>query len=129
MLKNYFKITLRNINRNKFYFVVNVFGLGIALACSIIAYLNYQYDADFDTMHENADEVFRVVCTRASDGRPYGISPLPLAKAVNENIGGVEAVNWLSSRTTVKFEDNVYNERIHFTNAKLLEFFNCPFKR
>ena len=48
MLKNYIKIAMRVLSRHKVYVALNVVGLGFALACCLLAYLNYEYRASFD---------------------------------------------------------------------------------
>ena len=55
MFKNYLKITVRNLLKNKVYVAINVVGLGLALACCIVAYLNTQFDWTFDQNHKNID--------------------------------------------------------------------------
>ena len=42
MFKSYLIVALRNLARNKLYATINIFGLSIALAICIVAYLNYK---------------------------------------------------------------------------------------
>ena len=60
MIKNYLKIALRHISRNKSYLFINVIGMGLALACCIIAFVNYQYFEKADSFFEKSDQLFRV---------------------------------------------------------------------
>lgn len=53
MFKNFLQITFRNFLKNKVFVIVNVLGLGIALACCIVAYYNAKFDKDFDSFHSN----------------------------------------------------------------------------
>ncbi len=77
MFKNYLLIIVRNIRTNSFYVLVNVLGLGIAIACCVIAFTNYQFDKNFDAFHSKKDIVFRVDSRKASNSFTYGITPLP----------------------------------------------------
>ncbi|MCP4724993.1 MAG: FtsX-like permease family protein [bacterium] len=61
MLKNYLKITFRNIKRYKGYSFLNISGLVIGITCSIIIFLYIQYEFSYDTFHEKADNIYRVV--------------------------------------------------------------------
>ena len=99
MLHNYLKIALRNIWKNKLYFGINVVGLGIALACSIIAYLNYAFDQSFDTFYEKRENIYRVNMVRQSNGVEYGLAPLPLGPAAEQDIPGISR-----SLTTLTFK-------------------------
>ena len=41
MFKNYLKIAVRYLWKNKMYSLINIFGLGVAIAVSITGYINY----------------------------------------------------------------------------------------
>ena len=60
MLKNYLKIALRNINRNKTISFIKISGLVVGLACFILIFLYVRYEKSYDTFHENSDRIFRV---------------------------------------------------------------------
>lgn len=60
MLKNYFKVVLRNIARNKLYSFLNITGLAIGAACCILILLYVQDELSYDRFHENADRIYRV---------------------------------------------------------------------
>ena len=58
MLKNYLKVTLRNIKRYKGYAVINAAGLAIGMACCILIVLYIQSELSFDRFHKKADRIF-----------------------------------------------------------------------
>ena len=60
MLKNYFKIALRNISRNKFSSTINIAGLAIGLASAIFIFLYVQDELGFDKFFKNADHLYQV---------------------------------------------------------------------
>jgi putative ABC transport system permease protein len=60
MFKNYFKIALRNLARQKGYSFINITGLAIGMACAIFILLWVQDELNFDGFHENKDNIFRV---------------------------------------------------------------------
>ena len=59
MIKNYFIIAIRNLIRQKGYFLINLLGLTIGLtACILIAF--YVIDEfSYDKFHEKSDRIFR----------------------------------------------------------------------
>jgi len=127
MFQNYLKIVLRNLSRNKFYFTVNVMGLGVALGCCIIALLNYTFDRDFDTMHQNAAQIYRVTSVKASTGQEYGISPAPLALVTKQDIPEIEkTLSWHPTGMTIKSGDQVFGENVHFATKEVSDFFTFP---
>jgi len=64
MLKNYFKLALRNIGRKKLYAVINLTGLGVASAFCILMYWYVQHENSFDRFHANASQLYRVEFSR-----------------------------------------------------------------
>lgn len=60
MFKNYVKIALRNLFRNKLYSFLNIAGLAIGIACCVLILLYVQDELSFDRFHEKADRIFRV---------------------------------------------------------------------
>ena len=56
MLKNYFKIAIRNLGRNKLLSIVNITGLAIGLACVILILLFVKDEWSFDKFHKNGKE-------------------------------------------------------------------------
>lgn len=61
MFKNYLKIALRNLVRNKSYSFINIFGLAIGISCFILISLYVTHELSFDKFHENGDRIYRVV--------------------------------------------------------------------
>lgn len=60
MFKNYLKIAFRNFFAHKSYLLINILGLGIAIAISIIAYFHLAYDLEFDNEFKEVKDVYRV---------------------------------------------------------------------
>ena len=63
MLKNYFKIAIRNLGHNKLLSIVNITGLAIGLACVILILLFVKDEWSFDKFHKNGKDIYRLVQT------------------------------------------------------------------
>ncbi|CAG5005469.1 hypothetical protein DYBT9275_03587 [Dyadobacter sp. CECT 9275] len=61
MLKNYFKITVRNLVKHRLYAGINMAGLAIGMAGAIIIFQLVRYHLGTDRYHKNADRTYRVV--------------------------------------------------------------------
>lgn len=126
MLKNFFKITLRNLRKNKLFVFINVFGMGIALACCIVAYLNWDYNVRFDTHHENAGKIYRVNFIRVTNGQPVknGSCPLPLGQQIKESISQVgEVMRYFPVGGNFKVENEVFRTWVAAVDAPFLQTF------
>ena len=60
MFKNYFKIAFRNMARHKLYSFINIFGLSIGIAVSMLIFLYMQSENKYDQHIENGDRIYRV---------------------------------------------------------------------
>ena len=60
MLKNYLKITLRNIKRNPAFSVINIAGLAIGMACCILIVNYIVFESSYDRFHERGDRIYRL---------------------------------------------------------------------
>jgi putative ABC transport system permease protein len=72
MLRNYFKIALRNLKRQKVSTSINIVGLAIGLATCILIMLYVQDELSYDRYNEKADRIFRVALKVRLNGEDVG---------------------------------------------------------
>ena len=60
MFNNYFKIALRNLQRNKIYSFINIAGLSIGLACAMLILLYVKDEVSYDRFHKNVNNIYRI---------------------------------------------------------------------
>jgi len=60
MIKNYLKTAWRNLKRNKSYAIINVLGLTVGIAASLLIFLVIQYETSFDNFHKKKDSIYRL---------------------------------------------------------------------
>ena len=127
MLHNYLKIALRQLRRNGRYMLINVLGLGIALAFCILSFTNYRFANSFDQWHKNQEHIFRIEFYKAGNHILHGTCPATLPEVAPADIPGVEAATRIDSRgLTVKQGENVFNEHVHFVDDNFFELFDFP---
>lgn len=59
-MKNYLLSAIRNLLRNKEYFIINVFGLAVGMACAIMVMVHIWEQSKFDSFHPESDRLCRV---------------------------------------------------------------------
>ena len=58
MLKNYLKIALRNLVKNKLHSSINITGLALGMAAATLLLLNIQYGLSIDQFHEKKAHLY-----------------------------------------------------------------------
>lgn len=61
MYKNYLKIAWRNLIKKKAYSAINIFGLGLGIACCLLIFMFVKDELSYDNYHEKGDRIFRVI--------------------------------------------------------------------
>jgi predicted permease len=92
MLKNYLLIALRNFQRNTVYSFINVAGLAIGLACSILILLWIADEVSYDKFHTNHERIHLVYGNQEINGKVETsiTSPFPLMDAIQTKSSQVE---------------------------------------
>ncbi len=129
MLKSYIKIALRNLIKNKAYSIINIVGLGVAIAVCITAYVNYEFSQSYDSYHENADKIYSVNSYRIvnNNRQNWSYTPLPMASIIKNDIPGIEKFSRISvGRTILRYGDKVFNEVYHLMDEDFFEMFTYP---
>ena len=130
MLKNFLLITLRNMMKNKLFIFINVFGMAVAIACCIVAYFAYEYEATFDGNHTNGAQIYRVSAVREFDHQTtrYGYGPLPLRGIVSQNFKDVEkSSRYHFSWSNFKREADLFQSNLSYVDPEFFEMFSFEF--
>ena len=61
MLKNYLKIAVRNLSKNKIYTFINVLGLSLGIFGSLVIFQLIKFHLLTDSHHHNSENIYRVV--------------------------------------------------------------------
>ena len=98
MLKNYLKVTLRNLAKNLSHTAINVLGLTLGISGAILVFLVVSHAMSFDNYHAKKDRIYRVVTqSKESTGtsETTGV-PVPLTEAVINYFPEVELGSFVS---------------------------------
>lgn len=119
MIKNYFKIAFRGFRRNKVYTLINVSGLAISLAASLLIALWVWDEWNFNKGNENYRRVARVMSHIAQNGQVVSSPnmPFPLAAALRENFRADfehVAVSWDTEDYNLTANGNKFRKKGRF---------------
>lgn len=131
MLKNYLLITLRNLLKNKLFIFINVFGMGVAIACCVVAYVNWDFANSWDSSQLNAQKIYRVQFWREFQGNRerYGMAPMPLGNFIKQNFNNVDkVVRYQSSYSDVRVGDEIFGTDFAFADSGFFDLFTYKLK-
>jgi len=101
MLQNYFTIAWRNILKSKVSSFINIGGLAVGMAVSILIGLWIYDDMSFVKYHKNYDRIARVMQSQTSNGIVYSgeAMPIPIGNELQTSFGSdfkyVVMASWL----------------------------------
>ena len=116
--------------KNKLFIFINVFGMAVAIACCIVAYFAYEYQATFDGNHTNGEHIYRVSALREFDKQTtrYGYAPLPLGGIVSQNFKDVDkSSRYHFSYSNFKREDDLFQSNLSYVDPEFFEMFSFEF--
>jgi ABC-type antimicrobial peptide transport system permease subunit len=92
MLRNYLKTAWRSIVRNKAFSVINIIGLSIGIAASMLLFIVVQYELSYDTFQPNYNRIHRVITQDKFDKDITYNSGIPVAalEALRAEFPGIQ---------------------------------------
>src|SRR5690606_32601328 len=78
MFKNYFLVTIRNLRKNGFYSFINISGLSIGIACSILILLWVTDEVSYDKFIPKYKNLYQVWVNAKFDGKIASWKSVPL---------------------------------------------------
>jgi ABC-type antimicrobial peptide transport system permease subunit len=102
MLNNYFKISFRNLLRNKAFSLINIAGLAIGMSSAVLILLWIQNEVSYDQFHEKQDRIYEAWNRAEFSGKLqcWNTTPKVLARTLEQDLPEVEQavrVNWANS--------------------------------
>lgn len=136
MYKNYFKIAWRNLIKKTAYSFINIFGLGLGIACCVLIFMFVQDELSYDNYHEKGARIYRVIhgdaTTADPKNRTFAYPPwvwnnAPIGPALKNNFPEIEKVVQFSGRADIllSYEDKLYQEDgIFFMDSTAFDVFS-----
>jgi putative ABC transport system permease protein len=131
MIKNYLTTAFRIMLRQKAYSLINIVGLGLGIAASLLIMLYVVDELSFDRFHADANRTYRIgFAGRLQDNNfDMAVSPAPVAGAMQAEIPEVETVVrfglWRSQ--AMAFGDKTFTERFMLVaDSNFFQFFSFP---
>ena len=130
MIKNFILITYRSLMKNKLFIFINIFGLAIAIACCVVGYFNYDFNASFDKIHTNAASIYRINSVREFQNQKtnYGFVPIALGNTVKQNISDVQdVIRYSPGGGNFRVDQELFNMDLTFVDTAFFQVFTFYF--
>ncbi len=131
MLKNNLKLIIRNLWKNKVVSLINLVGLTLGIACSLLLFMYVQYEHSYDNFMQDADRIYRLNSEeKGINGRKIGASGWSDAELLSSDIGLIEDVVYFGdtrySLSRAGEVDNTIRADATFASESFFDFFSFP---
>ncbi|HAS43761.1 MAG TPA: hypothetical protein DCS93_24985 [Microscillaceae bacterium] len=132
MIKNYFKVALRNLWKNKLLTFLNIFGLTVGIICTLLLYLYVQYELNYDNFHKDAPQVYKLNTYGKIGGETfqYNTTPGLLAPALKRKFQEVSHSTVLtraSKRLFTTKDKKLFVEQVPYAGEEFFKIFTFRF--
>jgi ABC-type antimicrobial peptide transport system permease subunit len=131
MIKNYFKIAWRNLNRNLAFSITNLLGLTIGITCTIFIFLWVRNELTYDKNHDNYKTIYQVIANRDFKNSIFTDRNMvfPLAKALESGYPQIKNAVMTSHLEQHQFNvgDTKLKKRGYYAGGKYFDMFSWKF--
>ncbi|MBX2900022.1 MAG: ABC transporter permease [Cyclobacteriaceae bacterium] len=137
MLKNYVLLFIRNLKRQRLFATINLLGLSVSMASTVLIYLYVRHELSYDKFHPHAERVYRVNQTfiwGENNNAQFASTGPGVAYALKEELPEIELItsihtpgNFIVSYVTPANEVITFEEkRVFAADSNFFKMFNFP---
>lgn len=130
MVKNYFKLAIRNLFKSKSTAFINIGGLTIGFLCALLIFTYIKKELSYDRFHSNIDNIYRVLTIDEALGvtsNLVGITLPALSETMKNELTAVQNSVRISTsgRSLVEYDKvPLYTESLVYVEPTLFEIFD-----
>ena len=128
MLKNYLKISLRKIARQKINFFITIGGLAVGIASAVFIFSFILNEWNYDRFNKNHENIFRVITGNIGKPDAWVGTPAPLGPLLKNSLPEIkEFVRIDLSESFISANNKSFHEKkILFADPSLFRIFSFP---
>lgn len=134
MLRNYFKIALRNLWQNRTFSFINIAGLATGLAVTLLIALYIAHEYSFDRFHKYADRIVKVELKHEEGEQSYSVPWMSyrFAEAVQkacpevENYARIKMSSYSTRQVMSDAQHKNYESGFGFADNRFFQVFSFP---
>ncbi len=131
MLNNLIKHSIRSFKRQRAYVIINILGLSIGIACSLLIALFVINEASYDKFNVKKERIFRVILNGKIGGQEItgAYTPAIMGPTIPKEFPEVEDFLRMDGHgpTVVEFEKKIFTDNdIVQADSSFFNFFSIP---
>ncbi|HTE00695.1 MAG TPA: ABC transporter permease [Mucilaginibacter sp.] len=131
MIRNYLKLGLRTLAKNRLSSAINILGLGLAVGCSLVVFQFFDWSMHLDNFHRKLNNLFVIERLTDKNGQQqlWGNSPSPMGPMLKADIPQVKNITRVNNTgVIIKRGDNVFKDDVDFVDDAFYQMFDFPVK-
>jgi putative ABC transport system permease protein len=132
MIKNYFKIAFRRLQKNKLYSIVNITGLMVGITSCLLIGLFIINEASYDRFNKNSDRIVRMTMQYGEGGKQkIAVTGTKAGPQLKRTFPQIESfVRLINGSAVIKKGDVIFDEkRFLYADSSFLSIFSFPLIR
>jgi len=137
MAKNFFLLFFRNLRRQRLFTTINLLGLSVSIASTLIIYVYVRQELSYDQFHSKADRIYRVNQTfiwGESDHHQFASTGPGVAFALRDELPEIELISRLHTRGDLVVTNDqdpnsvksFVEEHVLVADSNFFQMFNFP---
>ena len=128
MIKNFIKINIRNMQRQKLHTLINIAGLALGLTVCTLLVLYIRFERSYDSFHKNKDHIYRINAHDLGRDLKFAATQALLASTLKADFPEIRlAARLVSTQGYFKHENTLFSESKFFcADPDFLDIFTFP---
>ncbi len=131
MFKNFLKVALRNLWKNKAFSAINIAGLSVGLAVCLLIVLYVKDELSYDKYNAQSENIYRIDADISFNGTQFtsAVSPAPLVPTLMKDYPQIVQYTRLRNFGDIlvkKDNQNIQNHNAVFADSTFFQVFSIP---
>lgn len=132
MLRNLFKIALRNLFKDKAYSSINILGLTIGITCSLFLLMYIMDELSYDRYHAKANNIYRIISDikEPDNAFTWAVVSRPMAVELRNNYPEVKNAVRFDGTSKLLYKNGdlqFYEDNILLVDSTVFDMFSYEF--
>ncbi|HYF67765.1 MAG TPA: ABC transporter permease [Ohtaekwangia sp.] len=130
MIRNYLKVAMRNLLRQKGFSFINIFGLALGISCAALIGMWVNDEVNYDRFHDGYNRIYRLTATLPEMNVRAAVSSAPIAPALKAELPEIEEAVRITGiqQALIQVGDIKFEEKgVVFADSNFFSMFSFPF--